>query len=45
MREMDEADRLAKQERAKFEIWAAMKARQARDSGQDPSPFMDSSAG
>jgi hypothetical protein len=38
-REMEEAEREGKAERTKMLIWAAMKARQAKDRGEDPEPW------
>jgi len=38
-REMDEAVAAARAERAKLQIWAAMKAKQARERGENPEPW------
>jgi hypothetical protein len=38
-REMEAAAQAARAERAKLQIWAAMKAREARQRGEDPEPW------
>ena len=43
--EWEQAEREAKAERAKMLIWAAQKARAARDRGEDPSPWVSGSDG
>lgn len=43
--ELDQAEREAKAERSKMLIWAAQKARAARDRGEDPTPWMGGGSG
>lgn len=43
--ELEDAERVARQERAKLMIWAAQKARVARERGEDPTPWESSPGG